>query len=632
MATPYLLPAEAPGFVVLNTVVVQGDLVCEQEPCRLRVRQSYQLHNRDQTRSSTLRLGLPRTVAEVSTTVEVAAQGEGSWAVQPGDEHFETIWELSLGRNERRTITLVYEQENPSTYFFAWAWDGAALGAWGRMESARVEIAFPTRLVDEMLLGVSPADFVIEGVRLYWEYEDIATLPRHELIVYAPPSYERMHTLRSLGGHRELAQLYQSLDVAAAREGIPLADHYSEILAALQAALAENPQDMQTRLDLVALYRARGDTLPELKLNYLLLSAQQLAVLLAQEPARAGLAQTLAQTYYDAAQLANQQGDPASALLYLKQAAEVADGQGEEVTVAVRELTMQWALDLARQGQVLEALAQLEGTLSEATEESLLHYAPDLRSARTDVYLEQRLRRVHYQLLLYPPRAAQAEQAVRALAERVEGLSGWATQIESGPDRPDELGLEIAVAFDSISQLRARAEELDQALKGEEDLLAALILAPWRGHVEHYAVAENPWYILLSYREQIDLSALDELLAERSEYARWRLVELRALEPEGATARFERELGLIALREYQQTWEQFASGTYWVYHVSHARVPQMPAATWLISWGQSRLLELSYPSYDWRVIGGSLLAVSAFLGLLIGLTATRRRQLQFQRP
>jgi hypothetical protein len=626
LTEPYLLPAGAPGFVVLNTFAIEAELVCDQDPCRLRIRQRYELHNRDQTRSSTLRLGLPRTPSEAPGAVEVVVQDQRGWAVQPGDERFETIWELSLGRNERRTITLTHEESSPSTHFVAWAWDGAALAAWGHLESARIAIAFPSHLVDDMLLDVSPAEFKVEGAQLYWEYEDIETLPLHQLVTYAPPSYERLQALRALEAHRELAQLYQALEAAAEAEGIPLSDQYPAILAALQAALTAHPDDMQTRLDLATLYRARGDLLPELKLNYLLLSAQELAAVLTQEPAREGLAQTVAQTYYDAAQLAKRQGDPASALIYLKKAAEVADGQGEQVALAVRELTMQWALDLARQGQVLEALEQLGGTLSEATQESLLHYAPDLRSARTDVYLDQPLRRVRYRLRLYPARAIQAEARVRVLAGRVEALSGWTTRIEKPPDRPDELDLEIEAPFDSVSQLKTRAEELTQAFLGEEDLLAALVLAPWRGQIESYAVAENPWYALLSYREQIDLTALDELLAERSEYARWRLVELHALEPESAIERFERDLGLIVLREHQQTWEQFASGTYWVYHVHHARVPDMPPMTWLVSWGQSRLLELSYPSPNWRVIGGSLLAIAAFLALLAGLIVGQRRR------
>ena len=622
---PSLEPVGSAGFVVLNSLVLRAELVCAQDDCRLRVEQHYGLHNRDKTRENTVRIGLASPTGRAPEVTLRDDRGQSLAPMAQGASS-DPIWELKLASDERKVIALAHEHGSRSTRFLSWSWDTAPLAPWGSIESARVEVRLPLRMTDDALLEVSPTQFRREGNLLYWEYEGLESLASHGLLMMAPPTYERMLGLLLAGAHRDLADLYADLDEAARREGVPFPDQYPAVLGELLAALRDAPNDLEMRLALVALYRARSEALPHMRLNYVLLTAQELAVILEQQPGRADIARSLANAYYQASQIASQEGDPSGALVYLKKATEVEGADSPEIAKAQQELTMRWALELAQRGQVTEALVQLEGIMAPGLEDHIMHYAPDLSYARMDIYLSTGQRRAEYHLRPYPPKARAMQADMSALAERVGALGGWEAHLAPVEGEPDSIRLVMETNFGSLEGLADRCEEITQALSEYDDLTTLLISSPWRTELLSFGVAQNPWYEVFEYQERVDLSDLAEALAQKNEYSGWRMVELRAAAPDDPQKQLERDLALVALRDQNQTWQHMTSGTHWVFHVNHGDLPEREDMRWLVPWGQAREMTARIPVYHWRTIGISGLVLLAFLALLVALASARHRR------
>jgi hypothetical protein len=181
------------------------------------------------------------------------------------------------------------------------------------------------------------------------------------------------------------------------------------------------------------------------------------------------------------------------------------------------------------------------------------------------------------------------------------------------------------VPFDSVEELAAWGEAVQKSLSTDEDLIAAFVAQPWCGNVQTYDVQATLWRNRYRYRETVDLSSTQALWAQKAQYVRWRLIELRDTSTEKEGARLRHRLALIALSEQRQAWDQLSSGSHWTYRVRYGDDSQT-SASWLLSWGQIRDLEIDHSVYRWSFIVRLLGGLAVLATLLILVVRIRRRQ------
>lgn len=618
---PFLRPLASSGRVSLVAYVLEAKLSCQGEGCTIGVEQGYFIENKE-NKAITLRLGL-----------ELAGRGDlvglllrdAKGSVLPllgGEPPLNTTWEVTLERLARKDLVLAYRYTVYPGHVLRWCAQTAPLVAWGPAESARLTWEWPGFVSQEALLHVEPPNPTFNGKTLTWNYENLSAWPDHEIICLSPNAWNELFRLNAAGDHRGLARLLMAIQEDSVRAGLGHVDRFEEIVAELQAALRANPNDVAARLELAQVYRARSEAKPEMRLNYLLLAAQELAAALEQRPEDRQVAEALGLTYYQAALAASESGDPAGGLTYLKKARSVGVQAGLDEKKG-EELTLRWALSLAEQGQVSRALVELAEVLSPELESALLRYAPPFASARTEIILEPGERVVRSTLQLYSPTASKAQARLEELAARLGAAEGCRVGLDV---QPDAATLEVRLAFRSLNEYRARAAALVELLAPDPDLLSALLSAPWEDDLQAHEVDRGYWYDRYLYREALDLRPLQEIWETEAQFARWRLVELRNANPADERGQWEQRFGQIVLREQVAIWENLPSGSYWVYRLRYPPNPETSIdLNWLVGWGQQRELTLDHRAYHWSVLLQAAGIASAALAVLAAIALFRPR-------
>ncbi|MEA3406962.1 MAG: hypothetical protein U9R48_02635 [Chloroflexota bacterium] len=613
---PCLLPVDAPESIALASYVTTATVVCEGAACELYNTQRYQIQNNDTLASRVVRVASPERPGEHLVIRDVYVRDKAGNALPPteGDTFQSAVWELALGPNEHREFSLSYVQPLSDTYFLRWRPVLSPVEGWGGAQSAHLTLELPQYAVQSILVHVEPSHYQFDGTKLEWQYGEVESLACHEAVLYAPPTWQRLQALQqSDAQHYALARLYAALEDAAERQGIPYADHYEQMVAHLEAAVKASPQNTEARVDLATLYLERADLAPELSLNYLLLVIQELEKILQYEPQNQQVADRLSRTYYRAAQRAREMDDPGSALTYLKRAGQVPNAPTPYESQELENLRLRLALDLAQKGQVREALTQIQGTVAPETEEALLHYAPPLIGVRTRVDLGPASRFVTYEFQFYPPLASQGQQRLQDVAQRLEALDACRVTLQPN-HRANKALLEIQVPFRSPEDLRTCGQAMQGIFSTQDDMISAFVTQPWHVGLQGYDVEVRPWGKRYRYKETVELSRTEELWKQKAQYVRWRLIELRDGAAENEADELRQRLALIALAEQRHAWDQLSSGSYWTYNVRYEDDSQI-AASWLISWGQTRTLEIDHCVRCWSFIGWFLggLALLAFV-------------------
>ncbi|OGO05341.1 MAG: hypothetical protein A2Y60_04115 [Chloroflexi bacterium RBG_13_54_9] len=598
-----LLPVDASGSIQLAACTLVVTLSCDDVGCAQKVQQTYQFHNTDRARATALLIGLPEKVDAQLVTIpdpmltDVQGQIIESSSIAAG---YQAIWQLNLDPNEYRTLTLSYVHPPTPQHLVRWRWEMSLLSAWGTLEGARVEFKLPQNLTDDAFLQTEPYPFRFDGTTFTWEYENLDTPLPHSLILIAPNTWQRLRELEASGDHYDLALLYLDIHKNAQNEGIPFPGSFDRIAAELEASLQVDPTNLNAQLELAQVYRARAEATSDLQLNYLLLAAQELAQIQAQRPEDVQVAALLSRTYYDAATIASETGDPAGALAYLKKAGEVPGIEPELDPQTERDLMLRWALSLAEQGMASQALAELRDVLSSEMEDSLLRYAPPVTSVQTEVELGPEERVARYTFSPYLPLFEETWIRLSDLAIQLNSVEGCQAVVQMGPDSPI---LEIRIPYKTKSELAQRSSDLVAALDTNMDMLSAFITAPWQTELLAYTAEHKFLHDRYVYEEQIDLTPLEIIWEEQSQYSRWRLIELQSALAQNEEDQSEQRLALLTQREQRQIWDSLPAASYWIFRVNYGDALQVPPGlSWLVGWGQARQLQIVYPVYHWPVI------------------------------
>jgi hypothetical protein len=612
-----LIPATARAFVELTALNVNVAVICTDQDCGLEIEQVYHLQNRDRLKAAEIQVAVEGgDDAPAEVTFAPAAQTE---ALADG------TWRLRLGPEEAIVATVRYGPTAEGRHFLQWQWDGARLGAWGHLTSARVEVRLPWDAPSDLILEQEPSADGFDGRTLHWEYEEPTGIGPFRVWLLAPVAWREGETLRRSGDAVALARYYRELGRAAAQVGAPYADSYPLALGALLAATKENPSPAP-HLALAGLYQERAEELPELAMNYRLLAAQEMEAALAAGATDEGLAHQLAQLYFGLAQQAHASDNAEDALRYIGLAHEHAAEADVGDALTIEAMLLDWALDLASKGRVSEALLEAAEALSPRVQDALYRYAPTIVAAHTEITLTTTSRTAIYRLHLYPPLAAETASRLQELATALNELPAVQATLQAQPEgsAPSAV-LSLEATYASLAELESLAQEIDLVGAAEGDLAQALIAAPWHNALSAFGVSHTPWWDQYSYQERPGFAALEALRQEQAQYTIWRLVEASSGQPEVERDRLEAQLTALALREQRDIWENLSSSSYWSYHVAFAEPSALPTMSWLVGWGQERELEIAHRHFWWRRIAEQIAMAGGALLLVGGLIAVGRR-------
>lgn len=614
LATWAVVPATSPGFVEIGAVVVEAELVCEGASCRLEVTQQYRLHNRDRVKPAALRIKLakPSPEARLEAPYHISFKGASP---MPWEET--AIRDIALSPDEQGTLEVTSRHDVGQGAFLEWAWDMSALANWGQVVSARVEWRLPMHVTEDIFLDIQPPPASFDGRTLVWEFEALTSPPRFRIAMIAPPVWQELRTLSAAEDHSGLAKRYLLLKDEAAQRRLTYPDPFEKILAELQLALANDTTRVEAHTLLADLYRRRAEAVPALRLNYLVLAAREYEALRALRPSDDEVAKRLSQTLFDAALTASEEGDPAGALGYLRQAQAV-DARALPQS-DVERLMLRWAVELALGGRAAQALGELEGALSPAMKESLFRYAPPFRWAHTEVFLAEGVRTVTYRLGLYELSAGHTREQLRSLAERVRGIPNCQAELNAPADS-SSLEMTIRIRWGALAELRAASEAVAKACTLEDGFLASFVAAPWRTDLAVYEARPTWLTHEWRYEEAVDLSSVSSTWEAEALYSHWHLIEVRNASPLEERAVLERQLALAVLNDQARVWDGLPTACVWAYRTESPTGTPPRVLSWPVLWGDTKRLVGGQRTFRW----GRALPLVGGTGVILGVGCLTR--------
>lgn len=630
VTTPVLAPVGVLGFVQLRGLAITATLTCSGAQCQVTLEQVYHIHNSDRVEGTTLRLGLigpNQGASALDAGAGLALTDSRGTLLTPleNPDAFAAQWELPLARDEHRTVTLRFSQSLGASKLLWWRLALDGLAGWSDLGGLHVALTLPQTLDENILLSVAPAGYGFDRRVLTWDTEQTTVPEPISVQMIAPPVWTQLQSLRAASNHAGLARFLTALSAAGAQAGIALPDYADEILAHWQAAVQANPSDPTSRLELAQLYQERAAAQPSSQLNYMLLAGQHLKAVLELKPTDKALAERVRALYYEAASIASRAGDPASALDYLECAAAT-PGAASETLARLEELSLRWAVDLADQGMIDQALTQLAGRLAPETEDAILRYAPPFTSARTEIEQTPDGRTVRCYFELYPPAAERTVQHLQELATALTLQSFYPLQ-PVVQQAGNTVIYQLEVKANSPAEFRRVKEAILRATPPGEDLVAALLVHPWAGTLQNYEIQRGPVRSRSIYAEELDDALLQSAWDNQAEYVRWRMAELDKTPAPDEVAQLERRLALIALRDQHFIWDQLPASTYTVLRVTHWDADTGPS--WVVPWGQARSLADTATTYHWTTIallGGTLFAALILLLRAVAVRIARRHR------
>jgi len=610
-----LVPLESPGFVRLSAYTLHIELACQGDSCVVASRQTLLLHNRDRVEKASVLLGFAPSAegAHGSDAILRTTQGATIPLVETSTRR-EPAWRIDLGRNER--IELIYQTERTLSlgHYAEWRLYASSLAQWGLIEGTQISFRLPELVTDDCLIELVPPPTDFDGHTLAWEQENLQEPVDYVITMISPGTWDRLLTLRRSGEHDQLVSLLQELDADARSAGIAYSEPANQLMGELLSAVADQPESLDLRRELARRYRDLADSQADLALNYLLLSAQQLEEVLRLSPDEMGVEAQLAETYRWAAIEASERGDPAGALTYWTKSLPAGEkGVAPHQDLTSQKLRLRWAIDMAEQGQVAQAIDQLFDAFSPQTRDALLRYAPPLVSVHTQVDLTPQKREITYRFSLYGPTATESRAALDDMVSILDATEAVETSlIHEG----DASTLVVGVKYGSNADLEKKATRITGHLS-QENLLHVIVAIPWTRTPQSFAIERSYWSERTLYDEPVDLTPLTTVWHTESDFVRWRLIELQNTVASDELAELEQRLAVIALREQRHVWDHMVTGSYWTYVATHDAIASQPPLSWRVIWGQSRVLANERTLYYWpriaRAVGIALIILVALL-------------------
>jgi len=600
-----VVPLTNVGFVRLTGYTLHADLLAGTPEQRIAIEQRYVLYNSDRVRATTLLLGL-------SAPDPAALLSDASGQELDRVENSPDQWQFTLAADQSATIALTQQHDLGDKPILSWGWDLAPLGRWHDVDSVRATLCLPESRSEGMLLDLSPGPTESNERCASWSYESPAPLGTIDLLFYGTSAWQRMHTLSQTSRHLELAQLYGRMDESAQELGIEGYDRSEEILAQLLLAVQADPSDSQARMALSDWYEERAQGQDDRALNYVLLAAEQLESSL-KDGNPQELMPRLAALYQRGAGLAQNLGQMTRSLELLELAqrydALSSQAQGE----AAEKVILRWGVDMAKRGNVEQAITQLEGRLSPRMGDLLTRYVPPLTGIEIEVALTPSDRQVRYRFQPYALSSDALTSRLQAVAQAVDGVPEVEADLAASAEG-DEVVMTMATSYRRLSDLDETAAAILNHLEPDNNLIDACIAQPWSTLPSVYGFEQRLLSHSERYAELVDLGTLDEQWHRSAQYASWQLSEISSTAPTDERAALEQELAIQALRQQLYAWQAIPLLSHWHYDCVIGEATR----DWRIGWGQTRKVAYEQTTHQWQ-LAAQLLALGFALLVVVGL-------------
>ncbi len=552
LSLPLLVPTESTAIELLGCfhVVIFN---ATEEGTVLRGSQRYTLHN-----------GLNDAVS--------AQVGLVHWAELPVSfvevSHGDTAQELDSGRLAEFPLTLAagqtmevvvsFETAPMEANLVAWTWSPADLQPWGKVPATRVILRYPERISDEVLLAATPAGYALQGAEAVWDLSGTEPL---QVVSLAPATWSQLGRLRAADDPEALGLVYLDLGREAAERGWAGDAFYAAGIGELLTAIQRHPDRAALRASVADLYAARAEAHPDERLPYLALAVEQLEAI-APAHRTPELDQRLGELSLEAALAAEEAGNPAMALAFVRQAEDILGG--DLVDQRQEALALRLALSLAESGRLQQALEAIKDEISPQTRDSLLRYAPPFASVVTTITVSSEARVAEQRFRLYAPTAETTCQRLQDLALRLSASELMSTSLACDGETATLRSVVPRAALASSSE---DGEWLADVIDAN-DLLSAVVQSSWGGLAATYLREQNLWRTTIRYEEQVDLGVLGTLWAAEDSLVQWQAIEIEGALAPGNEPTYEQRLAYHALAEQRDIWRDMPQGSYWIYQIA----------------------------------------------------------------
>ncbi|MHB1355126.1 MAG: hypothetical protein ACYCZF_04005 [Anaerolineae bacterium] len=613
LAEPLLIALDRPTSIVLSAYAAYATLDCVAKDCTLSVRQTYWLHNKSPDQAVSLQIGLAADSTTLLAENTTLKQSDNPLSSTERNESYSAIWTLTLQPDQHQTLVLTYRHTAITGPLLAFACDlGRLVDSWGIPEGVRVMLTLPVPVNDDAILWMMPFNSQFDGRNITWDYEIPNELGNHQTVLVLPAAWQILSQARTENDHQQLAELYLVLEQAVLPLQLAERDYFGLAIAEYQAVIAAQPDDPSAYLQLALAYRARPVSQPAERLNYELLAAHELELAHKLAPENKQIADNLARSYYAAALISADQGNEVAALGYL----DLMRSPGLPTIASdenLQNLALRWSITLAEKGAFQIAFEQGKELLPPTILQMLQDYAPPFTSIQTLVSTDPGMRLVTYQIDLYAPSALQTITRLRAIQESMNSIPGVeASSVESDL----HIEMRVSIRYNAFIELKQRIAEIDGSFGEDKDLLSLALRAPWRSPPEQMGLYISRLRSSYFYREQIDGSAIQQAWLEQSQYAQWRIAEAAVLPAADELTQLQQRLANYMLRQQQQVWRQLPAYSLWNYKV-HLDQDEASQGEWIITWGETRSLEINMTIYNTTMLRRLALISVAVLALVV---------------
>jgi len=500
--------------------------------------------------------------------------------------------------------------------------DWAALKPWGApLAASRLTLRFAGGLDSEQLLLVEPAPTVRDTTQLTWSYEKPPPAGQVRVTFIAPSYWQPVRAARQAAsgaqaGAAEHLALAEALRPLADAQGLPaslVTALRSELLAALERAVAASRNDPRPHQELAAYLSARANGDPALLARAVdeLKAAHDLA------PAGAVPEPPLLAAIDALTAACRSAGDTQGILHALDVLQAVDPGNGPQRAAAYADLAVS-QLDAGGQA---EAEATIVAGFGQAALDRFALQRPRFRSVTADVETRAGERLMRFRLVPAPGMALAAEADVALLADALGRMGGQVAR--SAADGALELA--VTVPFSDAAALTAAGQAATGVLPATADPALRLVAAVAAPRSIDLQEAQGVQGDRLVYIEEADLGPAQQALQQRLDEIAWARSEAEIGSDDPAEAA-RRRWALSLLNRYEAGWQALAQGCRVTYRVVPAE--DIVAPQWALAWGEARRIawgaHIPRPERLWPLAVGAAGAVLVLVGIA-GLVRRKRK-------
>jgi|GEM_PF-4984198 len=621
-----LMPLE-PGPVRLLALMVDVSLNDDGQQAWVDVQSVYKVHNTDKARPATLRVAFPGYAVEGSPAVRAELTATGREVViRPGRDQW-WVGEVKLTADERLNLVLTYRAPLGAGPFvrFRYPLDLTARLWPGRLESARLTLAFAEPPNPQSWLRLTPPTYQLSAEAITWSYDGQDPDTAVDYVPMRPTVWAELRAARQAtaapaapaAAYKALGDIYTRLAMATlATEPEPsslLARYLPLAVAAYRQAMTRAPTEPAAYTALSDLYRHRAGQSEPPDPTYLALATDVLALALENGVRDPLIAATVERDLTAFIEQARQRRAFALAAAYLERldrlvAAGALPAQSAALAATRARLVGDWAMAVLHKEGPAAARAVVEEQLPTVAVTPPTGGFVRLSAIHLEVTTRPGLRQMR--LLLVPRR--EGEALIQTLFDRLRTVQG--VTVQAPGTQPPTLVLELP--FADASELERRQRALAASLPAEPEW--ALLTALWQPSALQWEEENRFWRGRTLVRETVDLRpAL--VLWEQQALA----LENAALRP--ATEPLQTLLTELWRREAEQ-WRQLSANTDARYTL--VLYPEPGAAlvrSWTLRPGDTLTMSGEAIRYPLRRLAWSLGGAYVVFVLLTAILWWRRR-------